>query len=658
VKQGKKGKFQLVCKRSVLYSLCLVGAVGCSHGGFDAGASPATDAISSFNESKIGFDEVATVPLLNKTVGASYIVRMSNTFDQKYYLGKIRIINPLTGKEDNSLATINSKLCSYISANGSCSLNVVPNLTKSGSFIIEASLIGEDKNLQVIRQIIRVSDKIVPNKGIAFKNDITKIINSDGKYGLSIPVTLTEDFDDVKVASGSLVCNGGFRKNSNCSWLLSGETLGDNTLLETRLTGYHKGKTVSSSSYTTLVSTAISSNLLLSQPTDIIINKEEGSEAEGAVTNRSILTIYNSGNYNATDIRSAIRLGSLRIVTGENTNCATLLAPHNSCNIEVEAFGQTNGNGSIQIGYRPHVDATALTNISANILYMISGEALPSISFENVAGGLENTARGTTSTLDIRISNNGWYNLTDLKFNLNPDDNANGSFVIAPTPDSEHPCSIDGAQGLVTLNHSEAATTSFCDVRISYTAPASNVSGNVALSIAGNYQESNGTAHSYLNTASYDYSAINSFSVLTISPIHAVNLSAPPAGEDSEEFLLSNVSSQNVILGELTFSSAIAGLTRATTIPDTVVCNNGSTIGGFKSCTVKMVYSPLIADTGKSTNFQIPVASIGGAAITDTTHIVPTSVVSATGAGGNAAISVNVAASGTGVTNNITAGAN
>ena len=177
------------------------------------------------------------------------------------------------------------------------------------------------------------------------------------------------------------------------------------------------------------------------------------------------------------------------------------------------------------------------------------------------------------------------------------------------------------------------------------------------MSVAGNYQESNGTAHSYLNTASYDYSAINSFSVLTISPIHAVNLSAPPAGEDSEEFFLSNVSSQNVILGDLTFSSSIAGLTRATTIPDTVVCNNGSTIGGFKSCTVKMVYSPLIADTGKSTNFQIPVASIGGAAITDTTHIVLTSVVSATGAGGNAAISVNVATSGAGVDNNITDGA-
>ena len=643
---------------------------GCSQGGFSSGSSPAAndDGESIKNTvDTISFDEVSSMPLLTNATGGSYVLRISNTFEQKYFLKKIRVINPLTEKEDGSLATINAKLCSSIAANSSCSLNVTSRLSKSGSFIIEASVSGEDKQLKTIRQIIRVSDKIVPNNGIAFKNDITKIVTANGQYSLLIPVSLTENFDDIKAANGSIVCNGGFKKNTNCSYLLSGDTVGDNTLLETKLTGYRKGKVVSSSSYSTRVVTAINANLLLSQPEDIVINQSEASEEGGAVegsNNRSTLTIYNSGNYTATNITSEIISGSLRVVDGETTTpCGMLLAPHSSCNLIVEAFGQSNGNGSIQVDYQAHEDAPGVTSASANILYMISGQAVPGISFENISGGLENTARGTTSTLDIRVANNGSYNMSNLKFSLNPDNHDNGSFVISSTPDSEHPCSIAGDQELVTLNHVEVTTeteeeeeatpaSAFCDLRVSYTAPTTNVNGNVALSVAGNYQESNGTTHSYSNTASYDYSAINLFDVLTISPIHAVNLSAPPSGEDVEEFLLSNVGSQDLVLGDLSFSDNITGLNRVTTIPDTAVCANGGTIAGGASCTVRIVYAPNAAVARQGTDFNIPVASIGGVTI-DTTHTIPTWVVAAAAADQNANISVTVtdnAATGTGGT--------
>lgn len=640
--------------------------LGCSQGGFSSGTNPSTsdggESIKN-NVDTISFDEVASIPLLKNANSGSYLVKISNTFDQKYFLKKIRVINPLTEKEDSSLATINAKLCSSIAANSSCSLNVTSLLNKSGSFIIEASISGEDKQLKTIRQIIRVSDKIVPNNGIAFKNDITKIVTANGQYSLSIPVRLTENFDDIKATNGSLVCNGGFTKNSSCSYLLSGDTLGDNTLVETKLTGYRKGKVVSSTTYTTRVATAVSANLLLSQPADIVISRNKAGEGEEApeTNNRSILTVYNSGNYNATNIASKIINGTLQIVTGGNTTCKTLLAPHSNCNIEIEAFGQSNGNGSIQIDYRPHdgKDVTALTNISANILYMISGEAVPGILFEHIGGGLQNTARGTTSTRDIRVSNNGWYNLTNLKFNLNPDNNANGSFVIAPTG-SKHSCSIDGTQGLVTQNPLEAATrtdrtdevatpTSFCEVRISYTAPATDVDGNVALTVAGNYQESQGTSHSYSNTASYEYSAINSFNVLTISPIHAVNLSAPPNEPDNidvEEFLLTNTSSQGLVFGTLDFASPLLGVTRPTdAIPDTVVCDSGNTLAGFASCTVRIEYRPTAATPGAGTKFNIPVAKIGDVDTSDTVvHTIPIWVVSADGAGGISNINTTVTA--------------
>lgn len=675
-----KNKVQLIHKRNILYSLCIAGVlIGCSNGGFDS-QTPSGNNIVTEKEPQISFDEVATVPLMDKKSIGSYLVKISNTFDQKYNLRKIQVINPLTGKEDSSLATINSKLCSYIPANGSCSINVTPNLSKSGSFIIEAILSGEDKKIKTIRQIIRVSDKIVSNKGIAFKNDISKIVSTNGKYGLSIPVVLTEDFDDIKATNGSLVCNGGFKKNSNCSYLLSGDTLGDNTLVETKLTGYRKGKIVSSTSYTTRVATAISANLLLSQPEDIVIERNE-TDASGVVSaadNTSTLTIYNSGNFNATDIASEITNGALRIVSGDDTTCGTLLAPHSSCNIQVEASGQSNGNGSIQVDYRPHVDADNLNSASANILYMVAGEALPGTSFENVAGGLENTARGTTSTQDIRIANNGRYNLTDLKFSLNQDSNSNGSFVISPTPAADdgsvHPCNISGTQELVTPEHLEAIATtdetttdeteeaatpvSFCDLRISYTAPNAEVNGNVSLTVAGNYQDGQGSSQSYSNTASYDYSAVNAFDVLTISPIHAVNLSAPPSGNDSEEFILTNVSSQELVLGTLNFADPIAGISREEDIPDVEVCNTGSTLAGGASCTVRINYAPTAEVDRTGTNFNIPVASVGGINTDDTVHAIPTWVVSAVGAGGTSNITTTVTAGGSGVANNIAPGAN
>ncbi len=671
--------------KKILVTLAIAAVTGCSNGGFSSGngSSAPSDDSGKTNSAEIKFDEVATIPLLDNKGSGGYIVKISNTFDQKYYLKKIRVINPLTDKEDSSLATINNKLCSYISANSSCSINVTPNLTKSGSFIVEAILSGEDKKIKIIRQIIRVSDKIVSNKGIAFKNDISKIVTANGKYGLSIPVTLTENFDDIKATNGSLVCGGGFKKNSNCSYLLSGDTLGDNTLVETKLTGYRKGKVVSSTSYTTRVATAISANLLLSQPEDIIINRSETND-DGEVTeadNTTTLTVYNSGNYTATNIASEITNGALRIVDSTDpTACGTLLAPHSSCNFQVEAAGQSNGNGSIQVDYRSNVDTETLTSASANILYMVQGEALPGVEFENVAGGLENTARGTTSTLDIRIANNGWYNLTNLKFSLNLDNNANGSFVIAPTPAADdgsvHPCNIAGTQELVTLNHLEAAAaatddtepdeteeeavvpTNFCDLRISYAAPTTDVSGNVALTVAGDYQDSQGTTHSYSNTARYDYSAINSFNVLTISPIHAVNLSAPPSGTDSEEFILTNVSSQELVLGTLNFAEPLPGVSRQTTIPDTEVCNTGSTLAGGASCTIQIDYQPTASTDRTGTDFNIPVASIGGVDTDGSVHAIPTWVVSAVGAGGTANITATVTAGGTGVTNNITPGAN
>jgi hypothetical protein len=658
MKVRNNSKTTLRAFRGASYLALTLLTLGCSQGGFSSGSNPSTsdggESIKN-NADTIVFDEVATVPLIKGAAGGSYIVKISNMLDQKYFLKKIRVINPLTGKEDKSLATVNSALCPSIAANNTCGLNIKPQLSQSGSFILEADLIGEDKTTKTIRQIIRVSDKIVSNNGIAYKNDIAAIVTSNGKYSLSIPVVLTENFDKITATNGSLVCNDGFNKNTSCSYLLSGDTLGDNTLLETKLTGYKKNKAVSTSSYNTRVTTSINANLLLSQPADIEI-------VESAIDSRTVLTIFNSGNLNATNVTSDITVGNLRIVSGDNTTCGSLLAPHSDCNIEIEGFGQSNGSGSIQVSY----NASAEREISsiANILYTVAGTPLPSVSFSNIAGGLENTARGTTSTLDLRIANNGRYNLSNVRFNISPDNQGNGSFVISgrPAGDGIVPCSTGGTQTLVTTNHVEPINpededavipSSFCDLRISYTAPDASVSGNVVLGVSADYTDGHSADNGYSVSSTYQYSAINSFDVLTVSPIHAVNLSAPPAGEDVEEFLLTNVGSQNLVLGNLTFSDNIPGLSRTTEIPDTDVCANNGTLAGGASCTVRIVYAPIAPVARQGTDFNIPVTSIGGVATADTTHTLPTWVASAAGADQNANINVTVtdnAAIGTGNT--------
>lgn len=475
----------------ILIITALVAFLSACNGGTVTGNESLAEG-SQLSEGEIKFSNMGIIPLVQGLAIESYDLEIQNGESQEYLLKDVRVIDPLTKRQDRRLGVIEASSCSKILANTNCSIIVKPLLDKSGSFILEADLVNEMGKSTTLRQLIRVSDKIASNNGVVSKNDVTTIVTSDGKYSLVIPIVLTEDFDSLKTSNGSLICNHGYSKNSSCSYLLSGSLSGSNTLLETKITGYRGNQIVSVNSYSTFVTNSVGANLLLSQPTDISIT----STAEDATTN---LTVFNNGNYTANNLKWKILSGSM-IVDDETTTCQSKLAPHTECNISLKGYGQLNGTGSVEVSYTSSNTADGGDKSAiANILYILSEEATPIIAFNHTDGGLENTLAGATNQLKILVKNNGRYDLTNLKFDIAAKDNT-GTFEL--TGNKQGYCSTSSQR----LKISESCTLEVSYTSLDVTGVNNNDHGNLSLSVTGNYTESNNTVTNYIASSVYPYS--------------------------------------------------------------------------------------------------------------------------------------------------------
>lgn len=439
----------------------------------------------------VKFSSMASIPLVHGLEIGSYSLEIQNGSSREYFLKNLRIINPLSGKEDLRLGKVETSACSKILANTSCDITIKPLLNKPVSFILEADMLDEDKKIKTIRQIVRVSDKLATNGGIMLKNDIGEIASVDGKYSLVIPVLLTESFDSINVDNGSLVCHDGYTKNSSCSYILSG-AINNDTLLTTKIIGYRQNRAVSINSFSTNVTKKIAANLLLSQPDDIIYRKED------PLSNRTTLTIFNNGNYTAGNIRAATT-DSISIIKDNTTTCGVLLAPHAACNISVKAESQINGSDLITVNYLPSNTEEVAKTAAANVLRIILSSPLLSIS--RLDGSLTDASAGETKNINLLIKNDGGKKLTSLMFNLGTTSVTNNRLGFNIVSDSG--CGLNGSQSL--------ASGESCVLRVSYSVRnldgiSNDEKGIVKLGLVGKYIESDGTATSYAAESSYMYS--------------------------------------------------------------------------------------------------------------------------------------------------------
>jgi hypothetical protein len=595
----------MLLKKNLLILLgsgLLLSTVACSQGGGgrpDAINEPdpvvivesATVIEPSKGKARLFFDDVGVIPLVtaNKQVVNTknkILVKINNSLEQPFTLNSIRVLDPENMEaEAPALASIKSNACHTVQAWSSCTLSVTSNLSKSGSFILEASLTATEGNSPVIiRQIIRASDKVGSNDGIMFRNDLDEIITSDGKYSMSFPVHLTDSFTSIKASNGYLVCpNNDYQAGATCSYLVSGEALNGKTLIATDLEGIKKdgGKVVSS--YRTVVNTNDAAKLRLVQPRDVVLNAEKSAAT-------TPLVIFNAGNQVAMSLSPELFANSLLNIA--STTCTTSLNPGSSCLVNIAVSSKDSGFASVGANYDQSKNVADL--VQTNFRYLNSDKPL-AFDIEHLSGSLLKSVLNNDNYLDLRVRNLGADSLKNMGFSLS--DIAEGTLVAANnSATNEATCSLDGKYTLDTS----------CRLRVKYH-PKTKVDLARLFNLNVSGTDQNGLSHS-LNWGQ-TYSTLTGFNVLTMIPSllelrSLVNMPDPM----TREVRVTNVSGLTANLGKTELVPE-----KSPKLPDGLsIDSNGcpDSLNPGEKCELKAIFQPKVKHPLRRAKLVVPVINL------------------------------------------------
>ncbi len=565
---------KLLTRKNLLKSLLLGATVvvsACSGGNSGGGGGGRVDEMAPTSpENPVRLDSLGVFPASDSSA-ASYLLQLTNYSADKYTLESARVIDVLTGK-DSTLVSVASQACSVVSANGSCSIQLTPHTLKSTEVKLEVTIKDNQGKSKTLYQLIRISGKLgVNNGGIAMINDVSRIVSEDGNYSLSIPVMLGDNYDDIKASNGSLLCNApGYLKGNSCTYQVSGKASGSGAVVSTRLEGVKSGQVVTVQEANTRVEIGKGAHILLGH--GLAINTPETTGK---------LTVYNSGNTDATAVAASTADSSLEVTAGD---CKGTLAPNASCNLDVKVKGNTNGQGVVEVAYKDQ--ATAYNSI-ANVEYTVAN-AVAGVGFTQISSNLENALIGGKKRIaEVEIKNTGNRKLQKIKYYLAP---ATGEFKVIAG--SSTACGLDG-------NHSLDVQAS-CRVKIEYTA-ASEKTGSINLVLNGEYSDQYGQEHSLVKEHGLSYSATKAGPLSWTRTVGLANLTIQSNNTEKEEavYALSNTIAADEGLSA-TLSSDIGlnpnninGLTVAP--EDAGSCANGGSIAGGAQCSYKVTYGPVSA---------------------------------------------------------------
>lgn len=557
-------------------SLVLLLLSGCSNTGNSGGtgAVPTVEEAVTL-ENPVRLDQLGVLPASNSSA-ASYLLQLANYSKDKYTLDSVRVIDLDTGK-DSKLVSVASQACSTVSANGSCSIQLTPHTSHSADVKLEVNL--KDKlgaNTKLV-QLIRVSGELSSNNGgIVMLNDVDRIVTEDGNYSLSIPVVLGESYDDIKASNGSLICNtDGYQKGSSCTYQVSGKVSGTSAVVSTRLEGIKAGKTATVQEANTKVEVAKGAHLLLSHGAKI--NYPESSTE---------ITVYNSGNIQATSIAASVEANSgLEIIAAAANNCEATLVANDTCKVKVKIKGSNNGQAPVKIAYK---DGTTDNTAQTNVRYKVAA-ATAGVTFTESSNNLANAIiGGKTREATITVKNTGNRTLEGISYYLAPA----GSSGLTVVKGAENGCNLAGA----TLAANES-----CSLSVKYTPTAPQASKVINLVLNSKYTDQNGQSHALLSSHGLNYSAAKAISGNLVWSLISgkTNLVIVNDGLDSElatwELRNTLAADENLAAQAVNVSLvtpfAINGLAVAPVNATTCPLTNSS-IAGNSFCQYKVTYGP------------------------------------------------------------------
>lgn len=543
---------------------CATILVGCGSGvnssvpsqNIDLQAATKAHAVSQsvINDNLVFADSLGVLPL--SEVGSyNYLFRINNTSSEKYSLVSLSL-NGKSGEAEveNELLSA-STACSILDAYSSCSIQLTPKTTKSANTLLIIKLKDSSGKIKELHQMVRMSDSIFSADGIAFANDLHQVVTANGNYSIALPVILSADFDDIKVANGSLQCDGGYYKGNACTYLISGKSLSDNSIVSAEIIGYRAGVEVAKVSQDILVKTTAQASLLVSQ----------GSSNLGT----SEMVVYNNGNTAAHGIK-LLPDAQLKLVSGAECLGKDLPA-HSACTLSVNNSSESGGYATLSVRAADMDDIT-----STQIRNVISREKVD-LSF-SATGNLHNVLINTVpATQTVTIKNTSDRQLRNFNIQL---------------------ASIPATPGLKIDSHNctNLAKNQTCSVVLSYK-PTAIVSNSVNLAVIASYTDDNNQTSQLARNYRVDYSSIKGAGVLSSSEFNDFEIVSDGASTQRQTFRLSNTKTgidTKLIMTSLETTDGLA-LNNGTCAIDKI-------IKGGKDCSGSLTYGVVNKPAVNQTN--------------------------------------------------------
>lgn len=542
-------------KKKINYLALVSSAVifsGCGGTGSNAAGGRVNPVIEDVAGS-VYLDQLAVVPVKNG-YKSSYLLRINNSSNQSYKIESVQVTDA-SGKKDLSNAVkVVAEVGENIAVNGSSSIQFAPQIAHSEAVLLTVKLKAQDGHSEVLHQIIRMSDKVGSKSGLGAINDINHIYTKDGNYSLSVPVILTEDFDEVSSKNGSILCSaGGFKKGNSCTLLLKGKGLSEHTIVNTRVSGYRNGQEVAFSDGSVAIEKAAGSNLLIQHG---ITMKADGKD-------RVFISVFNAGNEDIKDKLSLVGDNSKVLAAIQDApGCLAYpgLKAGEQCSFVFTAVKQdVSGNHPFTVGYDKD------KKVTTNLEYIAED---PQMSIQEISrnGSLENTLiNDGGSQATITINNTSNRDLSDIK--------------IAPAA---------SAEGFNISHDCSGETQKECIITINYN-PTKEANGDLWLNITGKYTSVDGLEKQYLSSISIPYSAILSNNVLSITSEDAGNLHTIVGQPGTANFSIrNNAKKLSTLLTKIALDKTVNDLSL-----DLSNCGgaNLTTLGAGRSCNTKVNYA-------------------------------------------------------------------
>lgn len=525
--------------------------IGCGGGanGTNSSNNTTNDIIGN---GTVYLDQLGVVPV-RSGYKSTYLLRINNGTGSSYTIESVKVTDITGSKDQSDIVKLVASIGKEIPANGSSSIQFSPQLAISGDVLLTVTLKAADGKSQVLHQLIRMSDQVGSSAGVGAINDIGQINSKDGSYSISVPIILTQDFDKVSAANGSVLCSAaGFKSGNSCTLLIKGKALADHTIVNTRVSGYRDGHEVAFSDGGVLIEKVEAANLLISHGVKV---KADGKESAS-------ITIFNSGNSSATNLQ-VTGLQKLSVI---NSDACSQVEANKPCEYKVTATSDVNGNEPFTVSYNEGQEVTT------NVGYKAENPQMDITS--KINGSLINTLiNDGPNQVTIKLTNNSNRNLENMKVSL-------------PA----------AAKGFTLGGDCSGIMKGGCDITVDYEPKDVINNATLNLNITGTYTSVDGIVKQYFTTISIPYSAVMLAHILTITPKNGNADLVATIGQGAEaDFTIHNTAKK------LT-ANVVQTLLRNVDTPGVVIDGlslefSGCSKGRFQlkaqgNCGVKVIYAP------------------------------------------------------------------